>query len=953
MKVIRLHLFGIEGNECFSSLCVSASLRFSSFLCAVMLVFGVGTLTAAEDVTTSPQPLALAEELFQATLFAEAIRHYEAVIRKMDASGSHLTQKSCMESYATVTSRLGQAHFFLDSFAIAYDWFKRAAEAFESFPCLQQGLAEESNYYFALTCRHLKHHSQALEILKSLLQSQNRSIKAKVLFEIGLNHFLLGELPLAKEQFLSLERDDAANLPFSMLAQLYLSRISMAEKAFLEARTRLDTSEKLIAKDSRLHFELAYLQGETAFHLYDFKNAIQYFENALPTQHQEEAEWYGETLYHLGWSHLKLADTAFLNSAEQLLHFKRAECCFTELLGKSSRFDGLDLASRELLINEKDVTNHSYISSERVYLAMAQCYLTKGARLKDEAACAKAEELLSRSECFISPEAKTYALLLKAEAVARVALMSPQPSTSTNASALFLQAAEGFGKAYQSLQIEDSARATLAFKHQIQAYQRCNSQQGLEKALALMKNFLNVHSEGMVDLNEPQELFYLYGMIACRLAEENEACDALAENAERVLRAAVEAYPNGNYVPDCLNLLAIFYLRKEQFLQAEATFLSLVDLDPHSPYSAAALYWSAHCAEKLGKDDHLVQGYKKRLFENYSNSPFAATAYFHYYSYRQYLQGDRAAMKHLQAFKNQFPEAPLQIAAYYLIGLDYKRERKSAEGRSLRKKNHIKAISNFFKAETLFDHLYHQQMIPEDQMNYYVMIRYRSLLERALSNQAVAEDSHATKRAIYSQYAHELFTQINRELADQSHPLACCLTKKHAFSKLQQESLYLLVLNYIKSEDFKAANQTIEKILARYAYLNITKGYYLSLMHYEEGMIAMRLKNFDAALKAFLLAEESNQACFLSVDQKLNLWIQQSMCYKALNQTDHAMLILSKAINDNTISSLRVKAMYLRAKIYTLQGRHELARKQLEATAKKGGEWAVKAKLKLDNDYGF
>jgi hypothetical protein len=39
--------------------------------------------------------------------------------------------------------------------------------------------------------------------------------------------------------------------------------------------------------------------------------------------------------------------------------------------------------------------------------------------------------------------------------------------------------------------------------------------------------------------------------------------------------------------------------------------------------------------------------------------------------------------------------------------------------------------------------------------------------------------------------------------------------------------------------------------------------------------------------------------------------------------------------------------MYLRAEIYALQGRHDLAKKQWEATAKKGGEWALKAKENL------
>ena len=62
------------------------------------------------------------------------------------------------------------------------------------------------------------------------------------------------------------------------------------------------------------------------------------------------------------------------------------------------------------------------------------------------------------------------------------------------------------------------------------------------------------------------------------------------------------------------------------------------------------------------------------------------------------------------------------------------------------------------------------------------------------------------------------------------------------------------------------------------------------------------------------------------------------------------MLILSKAINEDAVSGLRVKAMLLRAEIYQLQGRHELAQNQLEATAKKGGKWGFKAKEKLEQD---
>ncbi len=66
-----------------------------------------------------------------------------------------------------------------------------------------------------------------------------------------------------------------------------------------------------------------------------------------------------------------------------------------------------------------------------------------------------------------------------------------------------------------------------------------------------------------------------------------------------------------------------------------------------------------------------------------------------------------------------------------------------------------------------------------------------------------------------------------------------------------------------------------------------------------------------------------------------------------------AILTLSKVVNDDAISGMRLKAMYLRAEIYAQQGRRDLSRKQLEATAKKGGEWGQKAKETLERDYGY
>lgn len=909
------------------------------------------------------------EEYYLACLYEKSIECYQLLLidleKPNDNSSNHELKK-------TIISRLGQAHYHLERFFEAFGYFKQVINPLDPLQATEIELFSN----FVKSCRYLKNYHHAVELLEKRKSVLQHPLNDELQFELALNYFLLENLSQAKTQFTSLEKK-TLYAPLSTLTQLYLSRILLAERSFSEAATKLAIIVKELPKEHLLHFEVSYLQGEAAFNLQDYNQATLFFEKALPQRHHENAEWYSETLYHLGWSHLKLADNPSLSVELQCEHFSKAETAFEKLL--------------------------QIQPDEHVSLALAQSYLTQGSRFKDASAYLHAEEILSRPQSFKTLEAKTHALLLRAEAATTyeerrkfyqelIEESNLQSSfygkgwylkglndydyglseNSEVSKSAFLLAADALAKASELLESTDPSRAALAFKYQIQAYHHHHSSESLTKALFLIQKQLE-HPEILLQhLEEPQEIAYLYGLIALSILKENDPLknstidlfreslafsnEATIENTlinpQFILKNTIQENPEGTFSDACMNLLAAYYFEQENFIEAETTFAQLAKKYPNSSYAGEALYWSACCAEKLKKDPALIQNYRKQLFENHPLSSFAPAAYFTYYSYRDYLQGDRAALKHLQAFHHLFPNSPLQINSYFLLGLDYKRERKSSTGRAIRKKNLIHAINAFSKAELIFDTLYQQQKIPHDELDYYLTIRYRALLERALANQAVALESLSTKRTIYSQYAQDLFIQINQELTNTEHPFASHLTQEQPFPKLQEESLYLLTKSYIKFENDEAAKQVIQTLLEKYKALHITKSYYLSRVYYEQGLLAMRQKDYHLAGEAFKHAEESNEKV-LSVDQKLDLWIQQSECYKALQQMDMAMLILSKVINDNTISSLRVKAMYLRAEIYALQGRHELARKQLTATANKGGDWAIKAKIKLDEEYGY
>lgn len=668
----------------------------------------------------------------------------------------------------------------------------------------------------------------------------------------------------------------------------------------------------------------------------------------------------------LGASHLKAAESANLSepSSQRLESFNHAE----NYLKKATEERG----------------------DENDFLALAQCYLSKGLTLKDAEAL-KAGDTLLKKTAFKSMEAKAQSLLLRAEIakdfkskekiyaeltsdqfkdvpqyaqnwykrgineyVYGDALAAKHRAESTLA---YKRSAEKFNLAYQFSEKTDPKLAALSLKYLIRAYVQENSRHSLKEALKVIDNLTLPANPIYAAMEDQDEVYYLYGVAACKLAEQ-ENDEKYVALAEKALWTPILQSNQSSYGDEGLNLLGTFYAKREEYAKSEETFLQLLSRYPKSIYAATALYYCAENTEKIGKAPEKVKAYRQTLFESHPSSPYAPAACFHYCSYREYMQGDKEAIKHLKLFLDSYPDSPLTVTGNFLMGLDYKRDRKTIEGRSIRKKNLLKAIEAFIDVEKQFTALSQKKLIVEEELPYYLNIRYRALLERALANQEISEESQGTKRDIYFQYAEELYKQIFRELADPLHPLAGPLLKSEPFPRIYEESLYALIGGYRKSgkidtTSLQVVNRLIDEALEKYKENGITIGYYLSRIYYELGILKMEQKQYELARQALMQAETCNIEHHLSSDQKLDLWIQQALCYKALGQMDKAMLIFSKVINDDAVSSQRLKAMYLRAEVYEQQGRPELARKQLEATAKKGGEWAHKAKLKLDNEYAY
>jgi tetratricopeptide (TPR) repeat protein len=897
-------------------------------------------------------------ELLEAGLYDQAIIVYRKVLKEADESTAGSDEDlSSIELAMQARFHLAQAYLAQEKSNEALDILLQNV-LFPKTPASRK-IQQDSLYLTALTYKAQKKYAEALEALQEYLKNQpahSLDYSELAAFEIGQINFLMGRHEEAKKQLSALERE-AASPRLQALAKLHLSRLALIEGHGREAAAILESLPIGFPKDDILLVEKYYWQGEAAFQMHSYSEAKEFFEKAIANPSSKKNSWYPETLYRLGWSYLKIGDDSFKDPQDRNACLQKAEEIFQRLI--------------------------EAFPSEKAHLALAQCYLAQAARLKEEEPYKKAEALLSKAGVFVSKEAQSHALLLRAAAAPSYALREQlyrqltleadnsgtfyakgwymyamndfdrglsltQSGQQEEAAPLFARAASSFKKAFDLLKDTETSLAGAALKFQALATSYTKSPSADLEAYYLLDAMIKEHEQFWQSLEVPDEVLYLHGFFASRLADKDAAFN---EKAGCSLKSAA-AYENGKFGDQALLQLGSMHYLHKNYQAAEAAYIELTEKFPSSPFCGEAWFWAACCSDKLEKDPKVGKQRRRNAFDNFPQSPYAAEAYFTFYTYQDYLQGDRNAIKHLQNFAEKYPETPFLIEAYYLLGLDYKRDRKTPDGKWVRKKNLTEAIDAFQEVETLFDAFKEKGIIKEEQLYYYTNARYRATLERALVNLAIADESQGAKREIYLEYAEEVFKSLVDDFKKSDDSPAKLLAQENPYPPLYEESSFWLAQTYMKNQNDQEAERILTEMLDQYRQIRATRGYYLSRVWYELGRIAMRRNAYPAALQLLKNSEESSKGNVLGTDQKLDLWIQQSLCCRGMDQYDQAIWILSRVINDDAISSLRLKAMFLRAETYELQGRHELARKQLESMTKKGGIWAQKAQEKLEKDYG-
>lgn len=881
--------------------------------------------------------LAQAERQFDAGSYGEVAPLYFQLLKAL-GQGDFPRDGSTQETTSIeqrLRLRLAECHYQLGDAAKALEFLMPVPQNLKTDPRLSHAVLR-ALLLEGLCHKRLKNDIAALRCFENLLKNSPAGPEyQRIEWEIARCQLALGRYNEAEAAFNRLAKE-SPDAELALHVQLGLARVDLEKGHATSAEQRL---ARLDESKNNAYPEISYLKGEAALTQGNYLTAIQRFEEVLQ-KHPDQATQ-AEVLCGLGRSFLGLGSSQ--QEAERLRLLVQAE----EYFGRLMALGG----------------------DERGALGLARTYLVRRGVGGDEGLKAKVERLLTRPDCLQTVTGKAEALLLRAEASdspSQKETLYAQLTADTYRETPFF----GMGwyrRGLNQLELAEAANTQrnidrTRFHQTLAATSFGNAASlttGLDQLQAIKMQARSLYNEGSVpcrtealallsrlletmELQERDELLYLCGLCSATLATDT-AEERYVESARKSLEPFGKEQKSSPYAPAALYALGTLLFQKQNYAKAEPCFVQLASTFPESSYAGNGWYWAAQSAEKLGKDS-TCQQHRRKVFEKYPQSEFAAEAYFNAFAFSAYLKGEMPAMRHLSGMAMRYPNSPYVIVAHYLNGLNLVRDQQTG-GQCL-----LEAIGAFELADLSFLNCSGEGLIPAGQMEYFSIIHYRSLLEQALALTTLGKELGQTEA--YGQ-AEKLFLRVLGDLENPNHAIASRLMRTDGYPRLLEETQFGMAQLQITVGRDHAAEAILLTMSERYQAAQLNKGNYVARVWYERGRIAMGRRDDEAALTLFREAERANTDGALSSDQRLELWTAQSRCLRRLGRLDEAMLMLSRVINDEAASPLRVKAMLLRAELYELQGRSDLAIKQLEAAAKKGGLWASKAKERLKHEYDY
>lgn len=858
------------------------------------------------------EKISLAKRYLVTGYYNEAIALYDEILLAIEAGyyPKALAENSLIEK--KIRYRLAECHYYQanyeQSLALCY-----------SNSSVEDRIDREMLYLSALCYREKKEYQMSLALLERYVnegRQEDLDHYDHALFEMGHFYYKAANLEKARAYFEALQKFEGKPRAVSALylARMYIQAQEPERVGPLLTPIHHNLSNLML-------LESYYLQAEAAFALSQWAKARDLFDRSLSNMGSvaigqskefsdlpklnssgcmgisaQNCEWSERALFQLGWCYIRLGEVEKMPAL-----FSAAEEIFTRLL-KTKEKDSATFALGRLNLLRYTHFNDEE-AHERVETLLSSYDTLEAYLIRSEAAegYEMKESLLREAthERFRNLAAYTDAWYERGVNYFQEGLKKPEQGGR-----YFELAASAFAKSFHALDPKMRAKAAhiLKFEAKAEGYRHADT-----SSLALLEQLLTQFEESV---EEREETLYLRGLIASRVPH-------LFAVAEESLLAV--AHGKGRYREEALYVLGTLYFAHAFYERAMEVFTLLAAGFPDSSFASEAWFWAAESAEKGGKTEHATALWIN-VYERYPESARAPEAYFRRYPYNAYLSGENRALGHLRLFPHNFPNSPLLVAVHYLIGIN------------------DRSKQSFEEAIKSFRLCLQEDKIPDSSSVYFRYQAYLKLAELYLDNDL--------------DMALHLLHSLVEDFSEDNHPLTSLLMQEQPYPSLFEEGEYLLVQAYLKKGKPMRAQEYLAKMLKHYEEAGINKGYILSLVWKEQGKLAHECNDYQTALHCFEIAHELGEG-YLNDEEKLVLFLHESYAYRGRREYDCAMRLLSKIINADVASPLRLKAMFHRAELYELQGRPELAIRQLEAMTKKGGDWAYLAQEKLREEYGL
>lgn len=720
----------------------------------------------------------------------------------------------------------------------------------------------------------------------------------EALWEASFAAMKRGDLELAKEYFQELQKEPIDGQLFRRKKVLQIL-ISIEEGKLQETDRLLNQYEKSFSdSQTRSKLECQYLKGYLHFKQKQFETASRYLVKALAASRSEVFEWQADACYLLG--------CAWLEQSQ----FEKAADCFETISSLEPWADCAALGLARCHAIEQNATRLSSLITESEPLVSIDCLYEMKlllAILTDHF-----EEVLESryQSCHLYP---------------RALIAAPHSSLKLQrAFDLVLQRGDldvNFHMAAEILQTLHAENEPLLC---------CKLLDGLQPTLTKKEH------------KEEASYLYLKCLFDCLKVANGQDSRAQFALYDRFLND----FPSSRFTADVLHLKARTLLLRGERQEAKAIFAHLAKENPNFAKQDEVLFFLAALTDDSAP---LYQ----ELFTKHPNSPFSSEAYFRYFPESAYKQQDIHAIAHLKKMPSQMQQSIYGIFANLYIAEAIRQECPEKSLSNTQLKLLQEAIGRFNQAIDTGEKLLSTNALAHTpKLARFLKTRLlEARLERAealfiLANTGTrSQSSFDELRESLEALQNHIKRNIDQKFdTDREHLLLiwqeAALQKSRAHllqgeEKQAREELANLI-EYMKEEEFEQGDALVKALCQ------------LSVYYTREGTEGA-IEQAEAALNKALTV----QARGGTQERLLEIYIAKSNIHRKKEEFDRAMILLSSVINDISASSLRIQAMYLRAELYELKGRRDLCMRQLQATAKKGGEWGNRAQKKLEEEYGF